>query len=877
MKGKNTMKKILSIIFSALMIMSCLVIMPVSAEQTTAAEYTSEGNNVLYTADLTKTASAVDLGVTPIDYQWSNVNSSSDWTQPQVHALTADGLVMAPAYRHFSGFAIKAGDFVDLSELSSYTVEISMQADIISCRKDFARSTSYIWFGWGQNPEDKTITGTQNDTNGLAYYWTNFRTPGNARFHLNNTSYSPDNRIALYTAMDTANEAKQDSTFSFAVANNYLSTVTVTSGSTTQVFNANANILSFDASSGEFYIFAHSTNLADCPYMKVSSITVKNSSGTTVGSVDFKAKYAQAVAAKAPGATTIDFQFATGTDNTNFATAGYTDEGLLVKSAYRYTQGVRLSTSNYDLTKHSDYAIKVDMRAYLDNDYTNVIYFGWGLPADDSFYATGSTLFENSHPKTFFKVVDSALTIDGWTIASGDAVQLRANMDLVVDNVTLPGETTMEFRVVDNKCSEVVVSCGGVTVKYTHATGLDASAGNFGMYNRVVSAKASTNAMIIKSISVIDNNVKMVGHQKTLSTTSTYGIRFISVINDIDNYDAMGYDVVASIDGGASSKNFSNTSKYVYSSIKGYTDASSVSYTPADFNGEYFYCDTLFDIPAGTDVEFTVTPFVIDTTGKKISFTSYTFEAENSVKVATYNIKSGMLTGGYTYGDSTGANAYDYSYIAADIKATGAEIVGLQEVDVNTGRNGNQDTVKLIADKLGYDYYYFASGREYDGGTFGNAIISKYPITSTETVAIPNTSGDVENRCALHAVINIDGSLVDFYVTHTESNSYETQLSSIYDNMISKRSNTSFVLLGDYNNHQYAAMEACFDESVSLLIYTGRYIQTCSGGAFDNMIMSSDVEFSTREVYGTLALTDGTSTTHNSDHLVLFSTLYIPY
>ncbi|KKO52575.1 endonuclease [Paenibacillus sp. DMB20] len=109
--------------------------------------------------------------------------------------------------------------------------------------------------------------------------------------------------------------------------------------------------------------------------------------------------------------------------------------------------------------------------------------------------------------------------------------------------------------------------------------------------------------------------------------------------------------------------------------------------------------------------------------------------------------------------------------IAEVIRDSGAEIVGLQEVDRFFGiRSAFKDQAKELAGLLGYHYAYGAN-LDFDpaeGQTerpqYGTAIVSKHPIIRSENVLL--SSFGKEQRGILHAVVNVRGIHVNVYNTH---------------------------------------------------------------------------------------------------------------
>jgi len=92
-----------------------------------------------------------------------------------------------------------------------------------------------------------------------------------------------------------------------------------------------------------------------------------------------------------------------------------------------------------------------------------------------------------------------------------------------------------------------------------------------------------------------------------------------------------------------------------------------------------------------------------------------------------------------------------------------ADIVLLQEMD--------EAGVELMARQLGYDYvYYPASIHDRHDRTFGNAILSKWPILESAKILLPHHSPTNEQRrIAVRAVIEVGERDLLAYSVHTET------------------------------------------------------------------------------------------------------------
>lgn len=80
--------------------------------------------------------------------------------------------------------------------------------------------------------------------------------------------------------------------------------------------------------------------------------------------------------------------------------------------------------------------------------------------------------------------------------------------------------------------------------------------------------------------------------------------------------------------------------------------------------------------------------------------------------------------------------------IAEGIGALGADVTAIIEIDKNTMRSGNVDQLAVLKEKTGL-YGEFARTIDFDGGEYGVAWMSKYPIGRTEIIEIPSAAEQV--------------------------------------------------------------------------------------------------------------------------------------
>lgn len=115
------------------------------------------------------------------------------------------------------------------------------------------------------------------------------------------------------------------------------------------------------------------------------------------------------------------------------------------------------------------------------------------------------------------------------------------------------------------------------------------------------------------------------------------------------------------------------------------------------------------------------------------SFAGVSQEDKNILRVMSYNIHHGN--------PPSTPGLIDLDTIAGVINKVRPDLVALQEVDVNTRRSGNdKDQANILAEKTGMQVY-FAKVIDHDGGDYGVAILSRFPISDFKTFALPRVQG----------------------------------------------------------------------------------------------------------------------------------------
>lgn len=112
----------------------------------------------------------------------------------------------------------------------------------------------------------------------------------------------------------------------------------------------------------------------------------------------------------------------------------------------------------------------------------------------------------------------------------------------------------------------------------------------------------------------------------------------------------------------------------------------------------------------------------------------------------------------------------DIALFADFIKSCDVDICGLNEVRGEGPIDGYTDQTNALADRIGYERFFGEAIKVRGSSPYGNAIISRLPLKSADTIKIPDPlikiGGRYESRCIVKAVIDVNGKDVMFLVCH---------------------------------------------------------------------------------------------------------------
>lgn len=217
-----------------------------------------------------------------------------------------------------------------------------------------------------------------------------------------------------------------------------------------------------------------------------------------------------------------------------------------------------------------------------------------------------------------------------------------------------------------------------------------------------------------------------------------------------------------------------------------------------------------------------------------------------ALRIGSYNIEHGREVG------------LDMSVLAEDLKALRLDVVGLQEVDVGTRRVGGRDTLCELAESAGYQYYEFCKAIDYQGGGYGTAIMSRYPIKHFEVLPLFTYDG-MEGRAIGHARLDVDGTEMDYFNTHLsyENETVRERQFEALDTLLASKEH--FILTADFNTEEDGGYEKIRN---AIRVNHGTYKTfPAAMSAIDDIVLSK----------GWRVLESGMQESAHSDHNLLWA------
>ena len=146
------------------------------------------------------------------------------------------------------------------------------------------------------------------------------------------------------------------------------------------------------------------------------------------------------------------------------------------------------------------------------------------------------------------------------------------------------------------------------------------------------------------------------------------------------------------------------------------------------------------------------------------------------------------------------------------IRQVSPDILALQETDSTRISLNNNDYVRYFADNLGYYSYY---GPKTVAGTFGTAILSRFPLQNTRTVFIYS---DKDETGVAEAEVNVAGLNFTIYDVHPDSS--DPAMVLFAKTLLERSQDKPYVIaMGDYNLRDYEEAYQIIDH-----VYTNAWV-----------------------------------------------------
>lgn len=142
----------------------------------------------------------------------------------------------------------------------------------------------------------------------------------------------------------------------------------------------------------------------------------------------------------------------------------------------------------------------------------------------------------------------------------------------------------------------------------------------------------------------------------------------------------------------------------------------------------------------------------------------------------------------------------NFPTMVAMIKAYNPDLLLLRQCDSKTTRANGVDRPQIIADELGMEV--FMKGRSYNNGQFGNAVLSKYPITQTFGLDLAKGSGGEQRTLAMIKVKVEENVELYFAGTELENNVDDRRLQIVDILRATQGLNEPVILTGNFNEQQ---------------------------------------------------------------------------
>ena len=161
------------------------------------------------------------------------------------------------------------------------------------------------------------------------------------------------------------------------------------------------------------------------------------------------------------------------------------------------------------------------------------------------------------------------------------------------------------------------------------------------------------------------------------------------------------------------------------------------------------------------------------------------------IRVMTYNIHHGEGADG----------KIDTTRIAELIRKENVDIVGLQEIDRGVARSARRDLIAELASETGM-HFCFGKNIVYQGGDYGNAVLSRFPIVSQSNTHFRMLHPH-EQRGIQELMLDVHGTKLLLMNTHIDYRPEDQERRINVKEMrrlIARQDKLPIILTGDFNS-----------------------------------------------------------------------------
>lgn len=163
----------------------------------------------------------------------------------------------------------------------------------------------------------------------------------------------------------------------------------------------------------------------------------------------------------------------------------------------------------------------------------------------------------------------------------------------------------------------------------------------------------------------------------------------------------------------------------------------------------------------------------------------------DTLKVMSFNILHGATT----------KNDFNLDTIAGVINKYKPDLVAMQEVDFKTKRAKNYDLTTEIGIRTNMASL-FARAMYYDGGEYGEAVLSNLSFIASENISLPHQPNSEPRAALLTRVRTKNGNIIQFVGTHLDhlADNTDRLMQARVVNDALKESKYPTLLVGDLND-----------------------------------------------------------------------------